>query len=194
MIENQTNPLTKKNMLLEAEMEQSWVDKLTSKQKQLFGIGLSIVSGVCYGLCFCPAQYCINHNTNNSDYSSNLEDYALSHFSGILLSTMSYFIIYAVYSKMYHQKPQVNAEAILPSILCGIVWAIAQIGFFTATDDQNLGTTTAFPIVSGSPQIIASIWGVFVFQEISSKKDLTILICAILVGITGIICMALSKT
>jgi len=70
---------------------------------------------------------------------------------------------------------------------------LLKLVFFIATDKNNLGTDTAFPIVSGSPQVVASLWGVVVFREITNMKDLILLACAVIVCVSGVVGIGLSK-
>merc|ERR1712083_131687 len=179
--------------MIEQEKVGSWVDKLSPRKKQAFGILLSLFAGCCYGTCLSPIQYLIN--TNHVDDPSkypygNLEQYTFCHFCGILISSVMWFCIYCVYTG---NKPQINNEATFPSIMCGFIWGISQVGFFTALDKQNLGPDTTFPIVSGLPQVVASIWGVLVFNEIKPGKNMLILLAAVLTSVSAVGCIAASK-
>jgi len=192
--EHRLEMLHDKNELLFSQLEQNDADsilnKLTSRQREILGICMALFAGVCYGTCFCPIQYVMKHHKHDDKFSQQLQDYAFTHYCGILLTSMAYFMVYVLYMK---NKPQVNNEAILPSIMSGFVWAIAQTCFFIATDKNNLGTDTAFPIVSGSPQVVASLWGVVVFREITNMKDLILLACAVIVCVSGVVGIGLSK-
>jgi len=178
------------NKKIEKDNLKSWIDYLPPKQRGFLGVILALFAGVCYGTCFCPIQYVMKHHKHNDAYSQKLEDYAFTHYCGILLTSIIYFMVYALYM---NNKPQVNHLALFPAIVSGFVWSIAQTCFFIATDKKNLGTDTAFPIVSGSPQVIASLWGVLVFREVTKPRDLSILACAILFCVGGVSCIGLSK-
>jgi len=60
-------------------------------------------------------------------------------------------------------------------------------------DEQNLGPEVTFPIVGGTPQIIASLWGVCLFKEVKPGKNMLILAAAIGTGIAAVVCIAGSK-
>eukprot|EP01084_Bolivina_argentea_P167879 291242_1 len=193
VIENEHDRLKKKEMLDEQEKVTSWVDTLSPRKKQTFGILMAIFAGCCYGTCFSPIQYLINtkHKNDPKNYPyDKMEQYAFCHYCGILISAIIYFILYCIYTK---NKPQINNQATFPSMLCGFIWAVAFTGFFIAMDKQNLGPDTTFPIVSGSPQIVASLWGVLFFNEIKPGKNMLKLLTAILTGITAISCITASK-
>lgn len=49
-------------------------------------------------------------------------DYTFGLFTGILLASSFYFIIYAVYKQ---NKPMVYPKVILPGLVSGIMWGIA---------------------------------------------------------------------
>ena len=77
--------------------------------------------------------------------------------------------------------------------MCGFIWAVAFTGFFIAMDKENLGPATTFPIVSGLPQVVASIWGAVVFNEIKPGKNMLKLLAAILTSMCAVGCIAASK-
>ncbi|VDM31055.1 unnamed protein product [Toxocara canis] len=52
----------------------------------------------------------------------------------------------------------------LPSIVCGVFWAIGMTLLFVSND--NLSQTIAYPIITVLPGGVAALWSVFYFQEI----------------------------
>lgn len=64
-------------------------------------------------------------------------------FSGVFASSTVYFLIYSAYMQ---NRPQLPPNIFWPSAICGIIWAIAQIGWFVAT--YNLSLSVSFPIVT----------------------------------------------
>jgi len=60
----------------------------------------------------------------NWQHSTNGVDYVFSHFTGIFFTSTIIFVIYCIIKR---NKPRVYPEAILPGIVCGILWAIAQV-------------------------------------------------------------------
>ena len=174
----------------EVEMVKSWLDKLSTTQKNIVGIVSAIIAGLCYGLMFCPVQALINDHKNNSEYSQEMIDYVFIVYNGIFLSALFYFIIYAFYMK---NKPQINHRAVFPSIICGVVWAIAMDSYFVAMDKNNLGVETTFPIVSAGPQIVSSLWGVLYYKEIRGRTNILFLTGAILCSLVSVGLVSLSK-
>jgi len=167
------------------EHETSWVDHLTRKQRQVLGFSLSLLSGFFYGINFSPPTHL---EQEGGKHSTEGLDYVFSHFSGILLTSIALFVIYAMYRQ---NDPQVNNKVIVPAIVSGIIWAIAQSSWFIA--NQKLGLITAYPIISTGPGVIASLWGLFVFGEIQGRKNLIILCAAIMVSFLAVALITLSK-
>lgn len=101
------------------EEEASWVDKLNNTQKKILGILLSLVSGVFYGVNFDPPQYLMDHGG-----SKNGLDYVFSHFSGILVTSTFYMLLYCALMK---NKPIIYPQSVLPGFFSGFLWAVADI-------------------------------------------------------------------
>jgi len=59
---------------------------------------------------------------------------------------------------------KVYPRAILPGIVSGGMWAVAEISWFLA--NNYLSEAVSFPIITTGPGLVASLWGVFVFREI----------------------------
>ena len=184
------DPVKEMDYKIEMEMIESWVDKLSPKQKQIAGVLIASFAGFCYGISFCPIQYLMSQNSNNDEFGQDLEDYTFEHYCGIVTAGVLYFTLYIIYTK---NKPSINTSGIAPSILSGFLWGFGQIAFFVATDKENLGTQTAFPVIVTVPQIVASSWGVFYFKEVSGFKEISKLLIALIVLFTGIGFMVIAK-
>ncbi|XP_052274885.1 transmembrane protein 144-like isoform X2 [Dreissena polymorpha] len=169
----------------------SYIDRMSPGAKRIFGISLSLVSGVFYGQMFTPSIYIMdNYMVNNGTEKVSQEalDYVFSTFTGILATSTVYFLIYAAIQK---NQPKVYPRAILPGFVSGLMWSIACSGWFVA--NKVLSEAVAFPIISTGPGVIASILGVFVFKEITGRRNILMLLLAMSVTITGSILCGLSK-
>lgn len=62
---------------------------------------------------------------------------------------------------------------------------------FYANDKTSLAIT--FPINSMLPGVCGSLWSVFYFKEIKGRRNLKILIFAILITVTGVIIVGISS-
>jgi len=172
--------------------EISWVDNLSPDQRRLAGISMSIAAGILFGFNFAPSLSLI-HDQNKIDanglrYSTHGLDYVFSHFTGILITSMTWFLVYCAVKK---NKPWISSEIILPGWLSGVIWGIAQSCWFVA--NQNLGVTIAYPIITTGPGVIASLWGVCVFREIKGKQNLAMLMFAFFVSVIAITLICMSK-
>ncbi|XP_066287228.1 transmembrane protein 144-like [Branchiostoma lanceolatum] len=166
------------------ESDDSWVDRLSSNQKRLVGILLSACAGCAYGTSFAPVIYAQEHYTGASQ---NGLDYVFAHFSGIYATSTLYFILYAMYMK---NKPKVFPRAILPTLLSGAMWGVAQTAWFVA--NQRLQESISFPIITTGPTLIGALWSVLYFREIKGTRNLLVLVVAMVVTITGAVLTGLS--
>eukprot|EP01052_Picozoa_sp_SAG31_P008430 SAG31_NODE_426_length_15814_cov_25.737066_2_plen_89_part_00 len=76
--------------------------------------------------------------------------------------------------------------------LSGVIWAIAQIGWFVASD--NLSMVVSFPIICTVPAILANFYGITIFNEIATDKlNLFKLFSGIACSAAAAILISLSK-
>ena len=78
-----------------------------------------------------------------------------------------------------------------PGFICGIGWAIAQTAWFIANDTLQL--PVAFPLVSVGPGIVASLWSVFMFKEITGTRNYIVLAAGFVARIIAAVLIALSR-
>jgi len=76
-------------------------------------------------------------------------DYVFAHFTGIVITSTVFMLIYCVAMK---NKPRIYPEVILPAFVCGTMWAIADIGWFIAND--LLSQPISFPIITSVSSIL----------------------------------------
>lgn len=158
-------------------------DRMDGWTKRAVGISLSVVSGTLYGFNFDPPQYLMDHGR-----SPNGLDYVFSHFTGIFATSTFFFLVYCAIKK---NKPAVYPMVILPAFASGLMWAVAQICWFIANEDLEL--VIAFPIISTGPGVVASLWGVLAFKEITGLRNFLILGGAFFLTFTGVALISLSK-
>lgn len=96
------------------------------KFKMRIGIFLSICSGMCYGFTFLPVVYIQSHPKEYPDAPKDAIAFAFSHYTGIFVTSTMFMIIYSIYKQ---NKPEINNEIILPSIITGILWSVAQLSW-----------------------------------------------------------------
>ncbi|KAJ6668736.1 hypothetical protein lerEdw1_012219, partial [Lerista edwardsae] len=143
----------------------SWVDNLSPLGKRVIGCSLAVIAGMFYGSSFVPVLYIKDHGRRNGTVYTGASqfdlDYVFAHFSGIFLTSTTYFLIYCAVMK---NRPKVYPQAILPGFVSGVLWAIASCCWFLA--NRYLSAVVSFPIITAGPGFIAAMWGVLVFKEI----------------------------
>ena len=88
-------------------------------------------------------------------------------------------------------KPDVYVKSILPGFISGLMWGIAQTGWFYA--NAIVSQVVSYPIISCGPTIISSIWGMTLYKEITGKKNAILIVVVALVLIAGACCIGYSK-
>ena len=63
---------------------------------------------------------------------------------------------------------QIYPSAILPGMISGVMWAIADACWFIA--NNYLSEAISFPIITTGPGIVASLWGVLLFREVKVSQ------------------------
>ena len=147
------------------ENQLDFFDRLNPVKKRLIGISLAITTGIIYGQCNTPVLY-----TTQINESKNYLDYMFSYYTGILLGSLIYFVIYCLIKK---NKPIVYPQIILPGLVSGWMWGVANVCYFLATNALN--QAISFPISNCGPPIVASFWGIILYKEIKGKRNLLIL-------------------
>eukprot|EP01098_Paradermamoeba_levis_P016008 TRINITY_DN8414_c0_g1_i1.p1 TRINITY_DN8414_c0_g1~~TRINITY_DN8414_c0_g1_i1.p1 ORF type:complete len:344 (+),score=96.17 TRINITY_DN8414_c0_g1_i1:351-1382(+) len=183
-IEEERKNLINEELVEPTDDGYAFMQKMSTNQKRIFGVGLAVFAGVLYGINFVPPQYIIDHG---SDLQEGI-DYVLSHFCGIFLTSTAYLIIYCI---VKNNKPQVFGESVLPGLVSGLFWAIAQVSFFIA--NSKLQMVVSFPMIATGPGCVGALWGIFLFKEISGKRNFLILFAGFVVNIVGVVLIALGK-
>jgi len=163
-------------------------DDWSPNRKRMVGMSCAIVAGVFFGCSFDPSQYVIDHRYDGDDNSLN---YVFSQFTGVLMTSWFYTIVYSTYHFYKSTKPYFNAESVLPATLAGLIRGVALIAWFTANGE--LGFPITFPIITAGPGMIGALWGIFVFKEITGKRNYMILGVAMSVTIMAMAIIASSK-
>lgn len=186
---------------------------LQGTKRFLLGAALALVAGCFYGASFNPAYYIMDHaKVPGSVYEkySGLElmDFVWPHFYGVFLASSLYFLLYLLASHLSSScngrrggtkrhagagagaPPEVYPAAILPAFASGALWAVAMVAWFVA--NQNLSMTVTFPIITSTPGLVASLWGVLAFKEIRGKRNLLLLGAAFCLTLTACLLIGFS--
>ena len=182
---------------------------LKGPKRFLLGAVLSLVSGCFYGASFDPAYYIMDHaKREGSVYARyaglELSDLVWPHMYGIFACSSLYFLLYLVASHLCGggggggrakkrggvAAPEVYPAAILPAFLSGGLWAVAMCAWFVA--NENLSMVVTFPIITSTPGLVASLWGVLAFKEIKGKRNLLVLGAAFCLTVTACLLIGFS--
>ena len=154
----------------EMETDFPFLNRLSGTTQKIIGYVLAAIAGLFYGIMFTPDQYIRDHKEKYRDVRGIPPDnglyYINSQYSGILLSSTAYFILY---SALKRNKPSINPSIAIPAMASGVMWALANIGFILAI--SALGGAVAYPIVNVLPGIVSSLWSLFLFREIQGKRN-----------------------
>uniref|UniRef100_A0A0M3IHF8 TPT domain-containing protein n=1 Tax=Ascaris lumbricoides TaxID=6252 RepID=A0A0M3IHF8_ASCLU len=132
-----------------------------------------------------PITYIIE---NIPGASTNVLDYMFTHFSSIFAFSTVYYFAYCIYKR---NKPHAPSNLVLPSAIYGFLWSTGMVLFFIS--NKLLSQVVSFPITTRLPSTIGVLTDVFIFKTIKGAMNLSFLIFAIVVGLTGDILLALSN-
>lgn len=173
------------------ETDFPFLNRLSDPVQKALGYFLAALAGIFYGTMFIPDQYIRDHPEKfiykNVVPSNNGLYYVSSQYSGILLASLFYFIVYTIFKR---NRPVINPSIALPAIISGTMWAVANIGFIVAI--SALKSAVAYPIVSVLPGIVTSLWSLFWFKEIQGKRNYIFLACGMIVRCLAAVLSGLS--
>ena len=131
----------------------------TPKGRFAFGFTLAAAAGMFYGTNFNPPQHLIDAAARAGDDSHSADglDYVFSHFCGIFLTTLCYFVLYCAGKNAVGRKPELP-PCVLPAFLSGLMWGVAQICWFVA--NAQLSFSVSFPVITSLPGLVGALWGV----------------------------------
>lgn len=154
-----------------------------SVRTKILGALASLGAGVLYGINAIPVSILAQMYPEKGPF-----EFAMSHFSGILLTSTVLFLIYAIWKR---NQPVIEPRLVLGALGGGTLWGIAQCSLFAA--DDFLSLSVAYPLVATGPAIVGNLWGVFFFKEVRGAANLLKLVLAFAVTATGIVLISLSK-
>lgn len=151
---------------------------------KVLGLGGSLLAGVLYGFNMIPVSYL----TSRENADTEPLHYVFSHFTGIFLCST---VLVALYAAVRKNNVWFNPKMVLPALLSGILWALAQSAWFVA--NANLGLSVSFPMITTGPGVVASIIGIVFFKEIQGSRNFTFLGIAFALTFSGVLCIAFSS-
>ncbi|CAI4231319.1 unnamed protein product [Auanema sp. JU1783] len=163
--------------------EKTSTPKYPSTSRRALSIALCLFVGFLYGNMVTPINYAIANGAN-----PHMHNHFFASTVGSLFTSTFIFAGYGLYKK---NRPFINPELALPSLLSGLIYGAATCCMLAAI--EHLGQIIAYPIISKSPGVVASFWAVYLFKEIRGKNNFLMLIVGITATIGGVIIISLSK-
>jgi cytochrome bd-type quinol oxidase subunit 2 len=171
------------------------------------GVVAALSAGLLFGSSFNASYYIMDHASSSfpsSPYSEyqDLEmlDFVFAHFNGIFLTSSTYLLLALLlhYLSSYQENAAVRKPfelypaTLLPAFASGLLWAIAMVAWFVA-NQKLTSLSVTFPIITSTPGLVASLWGVLVFGEIKGKRNLLTLAGGGGLTVTSCLLIAFSK-
>jgi hypothetical protein len=158
--------------------------RLSPRGRRAFGLCACVLAGALTGSTFTPPQFALERRLPGA--SPRLSDALFSHFSGILVTSVAAFAVYAAATR----RPWVSPRLALPAIASGVCWGLATVCWFIA--NERLSIVVAFPIVTLGPGILSVLYGAIFYAEIKGARNalLVATACATFAGAAA--CIALS--
>ncbi|KHJ95253.1 hypothetical protein OESDEN_04817 [Oesophagostomum dentatum] len=148
----------------------------------------AMISGLFYGTMWLPINYMKSHADEFPEAPLDSTMYLFSFFCGVLSTSAFIFIVYCL---LRRNRPWINPEAVVPSMLAGAIHAFAMSAFVIAID--NLDQAIAYPICAMLPGLVASSWSILYFREITGRQNLTRLATAYGFTLAGVALVTVSK-
>lgn len=156
---------------------------------RMIGCLLAIIAGIFFGFIFIPVTYIQDHPFDQYENASkNGLHYVFAMYSGIFLASTFYYIVYLAYKG---NRPYLHIQSVLPAVVSGVMWGIAQAGFLVA--NSVLSQTISFPLITIGPSTMAILWSIFYFKEISGRRNYWIILGGTLLRILSATLIVLSK-
>jgi glucose uptake protein GlcU len=160
----------------------SWV--ASRRNRFPIGFAMALLAGMLFGYTFDP----VIEVSSSENGSNDQMDYVWSHFAGILFTGNIALVLYVM---IRGEKSYLPRSVILPAILSGAIWALAQIAWFKANTELSL--VIAFPIVSTLPGLVALLIGVIFFGELRTRRSQLFAGAGVLIRVPGIVLIVLSR-
>jgi glucose uptake protein GlcU len=160
----------------------------TENSTKIIGIIMALISGALYGINLGPVIYIQDNEHLFPNAPKDGLAYAFSHYFGAFITSTLGFIAYAIFKK---NQPLINPSIPIPALISGAIWAIAQTLLLNAT--SQLSASISYPIASMLPGCVAACWSILYFKEIEGGKNLILMSIAILITLSGAICIGASK-
>jgi glucose uptake protein GlcU len=163
-----------------------------AKRERVVGIAFAFLAGCLYGVQFVPLsihgqQY--PRPAGEGDLTHQIR-FFFSQFLGIYLTSLAAFCVYlARRGKSAFLLPP---QAMLPSVLSGVLWTVACMASMLAISTLGLGI--GYPLTSNGAFLCNAAWSIFYFKEVTGRRNLQVFAAASATNIAGCICLAIARS
>ena len=159
------------------------------RMKAMLGVSMAmaILAGVLFGSTF-DLPMDLKNGIFGPDHSQHIMDYVFSHFIGIFAAAS---FALTVYITVRGKKSQLPRQLIVPSLVSGVIWGIAQVAWFQA--NIEVGFAIAFPIIGSLPGIIGLFIGCCCLGEVRTTRSGIFSLVGLLLRVPGVLLIGLSS-
>uniref|UniRef100_A0A7S4BCJ9 EamA domain-containing protein n=1 Tax=Chrysotila carterae TaxID=13221 RepID=A0A7S4BCJ9_CHRCT len=169
----------------ESDMDGAGTSPLTGSHASYRGIVLAVFCGLMQGVQFVPASiYAQRHPPDtDSDHVASLR-LMFAQYTGSFFAAFLIYCGYVCYKRARGLWPApVPLEAMLPSILSGMIWGAA--GIFTMLAIDQLGYGVGYALTTNGSFLISIVWSTAYFKEIRGKRNLVLFAAAVVVNLAS---------
>ena len=147
----------------------------------------AFLPGVLFGSTF-DLPMDLKNGIFGPDHSQHIMDYVFSHFIGISATAS---VALTIYITVKGKKSHMSRQLIVPSLVSGVIWGIAQVAWFQA--NIEVGFAIAFPIIGSLPGIIGLFIGCCCLGEVRTTRSRIFSLVGLLLRVPGVLLIALSS-
>ena len=156
------------------------------------GIVGACIAGTLSGSMFDAPQYVADQAAAGGGEfpgaSTNLLDHLFAHFTGIWITSLGYFLLYAAATR---NRPWTGPpQLVLPALVAGVAWGVATLLWFVAS--QELSLVIAFPLVCVGPGLVSLLIGGVFYGEVTGTRSVVLLGVACFLFSGAALCIAFS--
>lgn len=147
----------------------------------------AFLPGVLFGSTF-DLPMDLKNGIFGPDHSQHIMDYVFSHFIGISATAS---VALTIYITVKGKKSHMSRQLIVPSLVSGVIWGIAQVAFFQA--NIQVGFAIAFPIIGSLPGIIGLFIGCCCLGEVRTTRSRIFSLVRLLLRVKAVVLITLSS-
>lgn len=160
-------------------MQRPW--STTARRSKLLGVVLAVLTGALTGIQSVPATL-FNHAHPETPATAVV----LPQCFGIWLASTCIYLLYSSFARW--RRWRVPHAVIRPAFFSGCIWASGWCMMILGI--LKLGFTAGYTIDAVGPIIVSSILSIFVFKEITGRRQLALYVLVEVVQLIGVVLIA----